>query len=325
MVLVLILVVLAAFFLFFAILVALRDRFFNPRKAYLKKWIDPDSASGERPGSSTSVERKEFEGEPEAIQKILRKNKKYGQFYYVVRTIHPKMTVARFFLICCLIFFFTVFFLTQLSNVPLLYALPIALVFGFFVPRLYARFVYQKRLTRFNELLPDGLRIMIGGLRAGYGISGAFEMVAQDGPKPLNEEFQIVLEEMELGLSVDISLKNLVERVKTRDTEFFTTSVVLQKETGGNLADLMSGLEETIRERQRIVREAKTLLAQSKVSALFLTLVPIGVACFVIFFNEQFKEILLSHPMGKMLLLAAICFEVMGVLLVRRLMKIPLY
>jgi tight adherence protein B len=324
MLLVLIICGLTTLLIYFVVLTAIRERFFNPRRDYIQRWMDPNQSRLMETGA-VGVEKKDYEDEIKMLQGFFGKKAQWRNFYQALRQIDPRLTIWRFLFIVVLISLAITAFFAVVTQLPIYAALFLGFLVGFILPWMYVMFQYKRRLSKFAEHLPDALRIMIGGLKAGYGISGGFEMVGQDGPIPVNQEFRIVLAEMELGLSVEVALQNLVERVKTRDTEFFCMAIAMQKETGGNLAELMENLEKTIRERQRITREAKTLLAQSKMSGLFLVIIPLAIGFAIIHMNVQFGQVLLNTPPGRMALLICGTLYVFGLLLMRKVLDVPLY
>jgi tight adherence protein B len=325
MLLVLVLAGISTMLIYVIVLIALKEKFFNPRREYIERWMDPNQSKFSESGGSGGVEKCDLDDEIKMLKSIFGKTPELRNFYQALRQINPKLTINVFLVAVLLFSILVTLFFYYITRIPFYPALVMGFFVGFALPFMYVMFNLKRRLAKFSEHLPDALRIMVGGLKAGYGISGGFEMVSQDGPPPLNEEFRIVLAEMELGLSIEQALQNLVERVKTRDTEFFAMAISLQKETGGNLAELMETLEKTIRERQRIVREARALLAQSKMSALFLVLIPICLAFIVFHFNTQFAEVMFKNPTGVIMLIAAGGLQILGILLIRRLLNIPLY
>lgn len=154
------------------------------------------------------------------------------------------------------------------------------LVLGTFVPRFYLGFLQRARLSTFNSQLPDMLNLMVNGLRTGFSALQAMEAVAQELPQPIGEEFRRVVQEIQLGVPMEGALDNLQRRIPSDDLDLTVTAINIQREVGGNLAEILDTISHTIRERVRIKGEIKAVTAQMTYSGRFLALLPIflGVA-----------------------------------------------
>lgn len=151
----------------------------------------------------------------------------------------------------------------------------VGLLIGPFVPRFIVRSQQGKRLQRFNEQLPDMLNLMVNGLRAGYSTMQAMEAVSKELPSPICDEFRRVVQEMQLGIPMERSLDNLLRRVPSDDLDLVITAINVQREVGGNLAEVLDTISFTIRERIRIKGEIRVLTSQVMYSGRFLALMPI--------------------------------------------------
>ncbi|GAB4499802.1 MAG: type II secretion system F family protein [Anaerolineales bacterium] len=154
-------------------------------------------------------------------------------------------------------------------------AAAIAAVVGLFIPRMYIKGQQQKRLQRFAEQLPDMLNLMVNGLRAGYSTMQAMEAVSRELPPPLSDEFRRVVQEMQLGIPMERALDNLLRRIPSEDLDFVVTAINVQREVGGNLAEIMDTISFTIRERVRIKGEIRVLTSQVMYSGRFLSILPL--------------------------------------------------
>ena len=161
---------------------------------------------------------------------------------------------------------------------------------GLFLPRLYTKRQQAGRLQRFGDQLPDMLNLMVNGLRAGYSIMQAMEAVSKELPTPINEEFRRVVREMQLGISMEQALDNLLRRIPSDDLDLIITALTIQREVGGNLAEILDIIAYTVRERIRIKREIQTLVAQVLYSGRILALMPIGLGFFLWFANRSYME-----------------------------------
>ena len=170
----------------------------------------------------------------------------------------------------------------------------IGAVIGAFLPGIYLRSQKSKRLVRFNDQLPDMLNLVVNGLRAGYSTLQAMEAVSKELPSPISDEFRRVVQEMQLGIPMEKALENLLRRIPSEDLDFVVTAINVQREVGGNLAEIMDVISYTIRERVRIKGEIRALTAQAVYSGRALALMPVGLLCILWFLNRDYVMTLFS-------------------------------
>ncbi len=151
-------------------------------------------------------------------------------------------------------------------------------VVGLFLPRIYVRRQQAKRLIRFNDQLADMLNLMVNGLRAGYSTMQAMEAVSKEMPAPISDEFRRVVQEMQLGVPMETGLDNLLRRIPSEDLDLVITAINVQREVGGNLAEILDTISYTIRERVRIKGEIRVLTSQVMYSGRFLAMMPLMIA-----------------------------------------------
>lgn len=159
---------------------------------------------------------------------------------------------------------------------------------GALLPRMYVKGQQSKRLTRFNDQLPDMINLMVNGLRAGFSILQAMEAVSKELPPPICDEFRRVVQEMQLGIPMEKALANLLRRIPSQDLDFLVTAINVQREVGGNLAEIMDVISYTIRERIRIKGDIRSLTAQQMYSGRALALMPIALMCILWFLNRSY-------------------------------------
>jgi tight adherence protein B len=159
---------------------------------------------------------------------------------------------------------------------------------GAFVPGIYVSTQQRRRLQRFNDQLPDMLNLMVNGLRAGYSTPQAMEAVSKELPSPINDEFKRVVQEMQIGITMETALDNLLRRIPSDDLDFVVTAINVQREVGGNLSEILDNISFTVRERIRIKGEVRVLTAQVRTSATILSLVPFGLAIVLWFLNPEY-------------------------------------
>jgi tight adherence protein B len=159
---------------------------------------------------------------------------------------------------------------------------------GAFLPRIYVKNLQSKRLTRFNDQLPDMINLMVNGLRAGFSTLQSMEAVSKELPSPICDEFKRVVQEMQLGITMEKALDNLLRRIPSQDLDFLITAINVQREVGGNLAEIMDVISYTIRERIRIKGDIRALTAQAMYSGRALALMPLGLICILWFLNRSY-------------------------------------
>ena len=164
----------------------------------------------------------------------------------------------------------------------------IGAVVGFFIPRLYVRRQQTRRLIRFNEQLADMLNLMVNSLRAGYSTMQAMEAVSKELPAPICDEFRRVVQEMQIGITMENALSNLLRRIPSEDLDFVITAVNVQREVGGNLAEILDVISYTIRERVRIKGEIRVLTAQVMTSGKILAFMPVALVGVLWFLNKEY-------------------------------------
>lgn len=159
---------------------------------------------------------------------------------------------------------------------------------GLFWPRFYVKGQQAKRLQRFNDQLGDMLNLMVNGLRAGYSTMQAMEAVSKELPAPICDEFRRVVQEMQLGVSMQAALENLLRRIPSDDLDLCITAINVQREVGGNLAEILDTISYTIRERVRIKGEIRVLTTQVMYSGRFLSMMPLFVMGILYVLNREY-------------------------------------
>jgi len=231
-----------------------------------------------------------------------------------------KITVSRF-LILVASFAVGGFVLILLLTKSILIGMLGALLLSF-IPFSFLYFKIQQRLEKFTELFPDALTMVARSLRAGHSFTSAIQLVGQEIPDPVGELFKTAYEQQLLGLRITETLFNLNERIESLDLRFFTTAVAINTDVGGNLAEILDNLALTIRERLKIRRQVKVYTAQGRMSGYVLGALPI--VTFIIFniLNPKYESVLLTEKMGRYVLALAAIMQLIGFLIIRRIIKI---
>ncbi len=192
------------------------------------------------------------------------------------------------------------------------------------LPFLHVATVRRKRLKKFLQLLPDALDLMSRGLSAGHAFTEALHMVATEMPEPVATEFRKTYEQQNLGLSLKLALENLVQRMPLLDLRMCVTAILIQRETGGNLSELLEKVAHTIRERFRIMEDLKTLTLSSRWSAWLLCALPILLAIYISIMNPGYMEVMWRDQRGHKLLFVAAIMQLLGMFMVQKIMKIKI-
>lgn len=192
------------------------------------------------------------------------------------------------------------------------------------VPLAHIAWRRKSRLAKFLEHLPGALDLMSRALSAGHPFSETLQVVAAEMPEPVASEFRVTFEEQKLGLSVKRALENLGERVPLLDLRLCITAILIHRETGGNLAELLDKVATTIRERFKIMADLRAMTASTRGSAWLLCLLPLCVALLMAALNPEHMSVLWRDPRGHKLLALAFAMQATGMLLVRRILNIKI-
>lgn len=192
------------------------------------------------------------------------------------------------------------------------------------VPFAHVWWTRRKRLHKFLEHLPDALELMSRALQAGHAFAESLHMISTEMPEPIATEFRKTYEEQNLGLSLKLALENLTQRIPLLDLRLCVTAILIQRETGGNLAEILEKVAHTIRERFRILEDLKTLTTSSRMSAWILCGLPIFVAVTVTFMNPDYMSVLWKDPRGHQLIAAAMALQITGMLVIRKILRIKI-
>jgi tight adherence protein B len=197
-----------------------------------------------------------------------------------------------------------------------------ALIIGGFLPYSVVSYRRQKRFERFEELFPEAIDTLARAVRAGHAFTTAIEMIFNEIAEPLATEFRKLFEEQKFGMPVRDALMNLTERVPLVDVKFFVTAVMLQRETGGNLAEILDNLSYVIRERFKIQRQVRVHTAQGRLTMALLMAMPPTVVTILLVFSPDFVRPLFYDPIGHALLVLSIALQTVGYFVIRKIIKI---
>ncbi len=195
-------------------------------------------------------------------------------------------------------------------------------IVGFYLPRLWVKMAQQRRLKAFNSQLPDAITLIANSMRSGYSLFQAMETVAKEMPSPISEEFYRLIYEVGIGLPVHQALDNMVKRVKSDDLDLMATAIKIQHEVGGNLAEILDTINETIRERVRIMGEIRALTAQQRLTGYVIGFLPLALALIIYMINRSYINNLFTDPCGWILIGVGGFMMVVGFFIIRNITRI---
>jgi tight adherence protein B len=186
-------------------------------------------------------------------------------------------------------------------------------------------YIYSKkrrRMQKFERQLPEALDLIARSLKAGHAFSGGLKMVVDEFDDPVSTEFDTAIDEINFGIGINDALKNMLKRVDCPDLKFFVISVVIQRETGGNLAEILASIAHLIRERFRLQGHIRTLAAEGKFSAAILTGIPFFVAAALLLLSPGYVETLLEEPIGRIMIVFGLFLMAVGFVIMKKIITI---
>ncbi len=233
-----------------------------------------------------------------------------------------EMRVGTFILLSCFLFG-----LGLVAGALFHWPFVLSIVFGVFLfvaPTIVVNVKKSNRVKRFVLHFPEALEMFARSLRAGHSFTGAIQMVGQEMPDPIGPEFQKVFDEQNLGIPLRNALIGMTNRIDILDVKFFVTAVLIQRETGGNLAEIIDKIAYVIRERFRIQGQLKIHTAQARLTGIILAFLPIGVAFIIFAMSPGYMQPLWTDPLGRSMILMAVVLQLAGMIVIRRIIRIKI-
>ncbi len=204
---------------------------------------------------------------------------------------------------------------------------PLYPVFGFCVasiPLGWLWFRRSRRLNKFAVQLPDALELIARALRSGHSLASGLAVVVQEMPDPISQEFGIACEEQNLGIPIEQSLKNVLFRVPNMDLKFFVTAVVIQKQAGGDMAEILEKIGKIVRDRFRIMGQVKALTGEGRISGVVLMALPIALFFAVYYLNQEYVMLLFTEELGRKMIGVAAFLQVLGAICIKKIVAIKI-
>jgi tight adherence protein B len=193
---------------------------------------------------------------------------------------------------------------------------------GFAGPFVFLRYKRTRRMRSFEEHFPEALDLISRALKAGHAFVTGLKMVADEMPEPIGPEFRKTFDEQNFGLPLKDALNNLTERIPLLDVRFFSTAVLIQRETGGNLSEILENLAHVVRERFKILRQVRVYTAHGRLTGYVLLALPAFLAIALAFINPDHMQLLFQDRMGHVMLIAAACMQFAGYIWIKQVIKI---
>jgi tight adherence protein B len=293
----------------------------NARARLIKDRLATVQKAPERePDEELALLRDEQLSKIPAFDTILRRSARVSAIQDALLQAGMKLRAGNFLVLCALCgIAIGVAALLYTRNPAIAWA---ALIIGAFLPYSFVSYRRQKRFEKFEELFPEAIDTLARAVRAGHAFTTALEMISNEVADPLASEFRQLYEEQKFGMPVRDALMNLTERIPLVDVKFFVTAVMLQRETGGNLAEILDNLSYVIRERFKIQRQVKVHTAQGRLTMLLLMAMPPAVVTILYIFSPDFVHPLFYDPIGHALLVGSIALQTIGYFVIRKIIKI---
>jgi tight adherence protein B len=261
-----------------------------------------------------------------ALDSLLRRSERMANFQVFLEQSDLKVRAGNILVLCVVsavvvgvIGYFVAGSLPP--NQALLFVM-VGVVLGGALPYSYASYRRTKRFQKFEELFPNAIDTLARAVRAGHAFTTALELIANEISEPIASEFRKLFEEQKFGLPVRDALMNLAGRMPLVDVKFFVTAVMLQRETGGNLAEILDNLSYVIRERFKIMRQVRVYTAQGRLTMMLLMGLPPIIVVVMLTTNPAFIRPLFADPIGHTLVVAGIVLQTIGYFVIRKIIQI---
>jgi tight adherence protein B len=283
-------------------------------------------AAAHQPNEELALVRDEMLSKIPALDHLLRRSSRISNLQPFLEQANLKIRAGNIVMLCVVsaVVAGAAGFLLAGSLPPkqaLLFA-AVGLVLGGFFPYSYASYRRTKRFQRFEELFPDAIDTLARAVRAGHAFTTALELIANELSEPVASEFRKLFEEQKFGLPVRDALMNLAGRMPLVDVKFFVTAVMLQRETGGNLAEILDNLSYVIRERFKIMRQVRVYTAQGRLTMMLLMGLPPLIVITMLTTSPAFIRPLFADPIGHVLIVAGVVLQTFGYFVIRKIIQI---
>ena len=200
--------------------------------------------------------------------------------------------------------------------------IPVGGVIGFAGPWLWLWWRRRSRFNKFEKQLPDALELISRALRSGHSLSSGLNVVSSEMPAPISVEFRNVYDEQNLGISMEQALRNMLIRVPNMDLQFFVTAVAIQRQAGGDLAEILNKISHIVRERFKILGQVKALTGEGRISGVVLMGLPIALFFAVYYLNPEYVMLLFNREIGRKMITVAVIMQIVGAVVIKKIVDI---
>ena len=201
---------------------------------------------------------------------------------------------------------------------------PVAALVAALGPLGYVMLVRRFRHKAFARQMPDALELIARALRSGHSLASGLSVVVEEMPEPVSKEFSLAYEEQNLGIPLEVALKNMLKRTPNMDLKFFVTAVAIQRSAGGDMAEILDKLSHLIRERFKILGQVQALTGEGRISGLVLMALPVATFVAIYYINPQYIEPLFEDPRGRMMIGVATVLQVVGAVVIKKIVNIKI-
>lgn len=297
----------------------------NARARLIRERLASVEKPAERqPGEDLALVRDEMLSQIPAFDSLLRRSERISNLQLLLAQSDIDMRAGNLLLICLLtaVSCGVIALIAGGSSPWAPMVAWVALLLGGVLPYSYISYRRTKRFQRFEELFPEAIDTLARAVRAGHAFTVALEMIANEVSDPIASEFRKLFEEQKFGLPVRDALMNLTARVPLVDVKFFVTAVMLQRETGGNLAEILDNLSYVIRERFKIMRQVRVYTAQGRLTMMLLMGMPPIIVVTMLLMNPSFIRPLFADPIGHVAVVLGISLQTLGYFVIRKIIQI---
>jgi tight adherence protein B len=290
------------------------------RRRDILRRLRPDSEFAGDPLAQELIRKGDLD--VSALERTLSKLPRLRDASFLLQQAHVKWTVTTYLLLTVGSAVAFGLFITMVAHHVLWGAL--AALLGALLPDAYLRQKKKARLRKFEEQFPESVDLLGRAIRAGHPLSSGMRMVADEAPEPNASEFRQVFEEQRFGLPFEDALISMSDRIDLVDVRIFVTAVLIQRDVGGNLAEILDKIAMTVRARFTIRRQLRVYTAQGRLSGYVLAALPIFMAIVLFFLNREYIMILREHALGQLLVIIAVIMQIIGFLWIRRIVDIEI-
>jgi len=255
-----------------------------------------------------------------ALERMITGTERGSSFSRWIEQSGMKVSISGVLIVATVVGAVGALLVTMLTRSPM--GLPAGFAIGFALPFMFLKFKRTKRLRAFEEMFPEALDLIARALKAGHAFATGLKMAADELSEPVGPEFRKTFDEQNFGLPLKDALENLTLRIPILDVRFFATAVLIQRETGGNLSEILENLAHVVRERFKILRQVRVYTAHGRLTGYVLLALPAVLSIALSFINPEHMNMLFREHMGQILLMVAIGMQIAGYIWIRQVVKI---